>query len=186
MIILNTSLRNIMKTDSISTSRWLISTSLFIFDLIEPCRLKIVEDTISSDGILSKCFPALVKAKFRLVCSDMPAERRGHLSFNTFSPPYPQYCFRKESVRCLRRELISVFGYSHNTYNIIILCCTKSNLWKLRFYDLIETQYKGNFHKLEFNWLIVIGYILSGLTIGQYLFNSKYAYKLALSTNCLR
>ena len=128
IIKLNTSLRNIMNTDSISTSRWLISTSLFIFDLIEPWRLKIVADTISSDGILSKCFPTLAKAKFRLVCSDMPAERRGHLSFNTFSPPYPQYCFRKESVRCLRRELISVFGYSHNTYNIIILCSTKLNL----------------------------------------------------------
>ena len=129
MITLNTSLRNIMNTDSISTSRWLISTSLFIFDLIEPCRLKIVEDTISSDGILSKCFPAFAKAKFRLVCSDMPAERRGQLSFNTFSPPYPQYCFRKEPTRGLRRDVISVSDYSHNTYNIIILFATKSNLY---------------------------------------------------------
>ena len=128
MIILHTLSHNIRNAGSISTSWLLLSTSHFTFDLIEPWRLKIVEDTASSDGILSKCFPAFAKAKFRLVCSDMPAERRGQLSSNTFSPPYPQYCFRKESVRCLRRELISVFGYSHNTYNIIILFATKSNL----------------------------------------------------------
>ena len=135
MIILHTLSHNIRNAGSISTSWLLLSTSHFTFDLIEPWRLKIVEDTASSDGILSKCFPAFAKAKFRRVCSDMPATRRGHLSFSTFSPPYPQYCFRKEPVRGLRREVISVFVYSHS--NLILIFCSRQNqILKIRFITL--------------------------------------------------
>ena len=148
MIILHTLSHNIRNAGSISTSWLLLSTSHFTFDLIEPWRLNIVEDTASSDGILSKCFPAFAKAKFRRVCSDMPATRRGHLSFSSFSPPYPQYCFRKEPVRELRREVISVFVYSHSTSNINILFSSESNLENKNFLPSRDTILR-NLNKFE-------------------------------------